>query len=128
MSSNEEWMTSIIELDNSVAELTRRQSVQLNNARKGVRYLSSLMVVVMLLVLAGIFVVARVNNNSNSISKLQSQTSSDVLCPLWIRFLRAYNPKSPSALADPDGYEQSYHEIERGARILECTQTTRGLK
>lgn len=128
MAANEEWMNSIIELDKSVAELTRNQALQLASTRRGITYLWGLMILIVALAAASIFTGIRVDNNSRNIAKIQRQNSSDVLCPLWVRFLRAYNPDSPSAKADPVGYEQSYMEIERGAIILRCRQTTRGIK
>lgn len=128
MAANEAWMKSIIELDKSVAELTRGQAIQLASMKKGVTYLWGIVIVVLALTVTSVFMGIRVDNNSKNIAEIQRQTSSDVLCPLWVRFLRAYNPDSPSAQADPFGYEQSYREIERGATVLGCRQTTRGIK
>ena len=128
MTSDKEWMDSVIELDRSVAQLTRNQSIQLSSMRRAVNYLWALMILVIALTIAGVFIGIRVDNNSRNIAEIQRQNSSDVLCPLWIRFLRAYNVDSPSSKMDPRGYELSYQEIERGAKILGCKQTTRGIK
>lgn len=63
--------------------------------------------------------------NQDRIDELQQRTSSDVLCPLYALFLRAYNPRSPVALADPNLYEENFVTIERGARALGCEHTER---
>jgi hypothetical protein len=111
---------SVTQIADNVSELTQKQAGAIARTTRNVHRLAVLMVVVLLVTLLALF-------NAYSISKIQHQTSSEVLCPGVVRQLRNWNPDGPSAKQDPVGYEKSYRDIEHAAKVLGCSQTKRGL-
>ncbi len=63
---------------------------------------------------------ARLEAQQKSIARLQTQMSTGVLCPLYDIFLKSYDPHSPSALANPSRYEESFRVIRSGSKVLGC--------
>jgi hypothetical protein len=61
-----------------------------------------------------------VRSNSNRVREVQERTSNQVLCPLYELILQSYNPKSPTALKDPENYAHSFQVIREGYKTLEC--------
>lgn len=123
----------IADLTMLVGQLTMVQAGQLDTQAKQIKKIRLLTIITlvglmldMMLTVLGVFVVMRVNNNSNDLRIVQSKVSTDALCPLYDIFLDAYAPKSPQALANPKAYDDAFVVIERGATALGCAHHTRG--
>jgi hypothetical protein len=61
-----------------------------------------------------------VQTNSHHIREVQTKVGNQVLCPLYAIFLGAYDPKSPTAKANPQRYEAQFTVIRNSYKILEC--------
>lgn len=59
--------------------------------------------------------------NANQAVRQGEVTRSEVLCPLYARFLGNYAPETRNPGPDRDNYIENFHVIQQGYGILHCT-------
>lgn len=69
---------------------------------------------------------ADITTNQEHIAGIQRTVNAEVLCPLFVMFLRSHRPEHPEAQRDPQAYEEAFEVLEHGATTLGCAQTRRG--
>lgn len=119
--------TAVGWLERSVADLTRRQSLQLKRTRRlAIVALVGLFINVVLII-AGGFLTNKVITESAANIRAAADASGVHLrftlegtCPIYEIILSGYNPKSPDALASPAAYEEQFRQFRQAARDLGC--------
>jgi len=119
-------------LEHLVSGLTDTQAAQIIKLRRAVRWVALGLVLDMALTGGGVWLVQKAYQNSDRITanqdalRVRQARSGPALCGLYDVLLDSYNPQSPSAKADPASYEQSFAQIESGARVFGCAHHTKG--
>lgn len=120
-------------LSTSVDKMAKTQANQIRRVRVLATIAISGFVIDITLTVLGFILLINTHTNADhirqqqvSISNIQTRVSSDAFCPLYDLLLDSYDPTNPVAKADPAAYENTIRVIERGARALDCTHTTRG--
>lgn len=131
------YVAEVAEAVHELTALSRQLSGnlagQVLQVRRNNRTTTGLVVLCLLLVAGMVNNLVRLNRfaaaserDRAEIHALKAKTDSDVLCPMWGMFLRAYHPEYPEAKRDPVAYETAFATIEAGAVTLGCAKTTRG--
>lgn len=113
-------------LRRSVEELgarTVRSETDIHRSKRAIRWTIIGVALDILLTIVAAFLFNDQRATSSRLDEQQArsvQVQREVLCPLWVIFLKSYDPKSPAALRDPAAYEANFRTIRRGVAILDC--------
>lgn len=128
----EAMASSVERLTLATESISETQATQIAKLTRLLRYVAAGLVVELLLLAGGGWLVHQVISNSDRISSTQEQlrdrqtATKAGTCAIYELFLASYNPKGRTALQDPATYERSFAQLEVGAKVIGCPNTTRG--
>jgi hypothetical protein len=123
---------AVVQLAQSVTDLTTRQAAQVKRARKLAKIAIFGLVLDITLTLLGVILYFKATSNSNNIENNQrnlavvQEQQKGALCPVFDIILSGFNPKNPNALANPAAYEKTFKSYEGAATLAGCAHHTRG--
>lgn len=117
-----ELRESIVKLSTEITNLNDRLDAVNNHIYKTVQKLRLIVagLVVGAIVSLGVLVVVVWNNYR--INAVQERTSNEVLCPLYVLFLKSYHPEAQPPEKLPE-YEASFEVIRESYTALDCKAT-----